>query len=141
MRRTVVAVFIALVVAGFGLLAWYLTGYMPGTFFRDQNGFPHGTGWTYYYYESGELMLEEKYVAGKGQCSRWFRPDGSVVAETNWVDESGVGYYLREDGSIRARMLYVNGVAHGTAVYFDTDGSVTRRVMFHEGHEVGDDAP
>ncbi len=135
MRRIVAAVSIALVVMGFGLLAWYLSGYMPGTFFRDENGNPYGTGWTYYYYESGELMLEEKFVAGKGQYSRWFRPDGSVVAETNWVDESGVGYYLREYGSIRARMLYVYGLAHGTAVYFDTDGSVIREVMFHEGHE------
>jgi len=141
MRRIVAAVSIALVVMGFGLLAWYLSGYMPGTFSRDKNGVPYGTGWTYYYYESGELMLEEKFVAGKGQYSRWFRPDGSVVAETNWVDESGVGYYLHEDGSIRARMLYVNGLAHGTAVYFDTDGSVIREVMFHEGHEALPEAP
>lgn len=73
MRRTVVAVCIGLVLVGFSLLGWYLTGYMPGTYFRDQNGVPYGTGWAYYYYESGEVMLEEKYVAGKGQYSRLLR--------------------------------------------------------------------
>ncbi len=56
-------------------------------------------------------------------------------------DESGLGYYRREDGSIRARMLYVNGLAHGTAVYFDADGSVIREVMFREGVQVSNDAP
>jgi len=58
---------------GFSLLGWYLTGYMPGTYFRDQDGVRYGTGWAYYYYESGEVMLEEKYVAGKGQYSRLLR--------------------------------------------------------------------
>ena len=141
MRRTFVAVTTALVGVGFGLIAWYFSGYMPGTYHRDENGFAHGTGWAYYYYDTGDLMLEEKYVAGKGQYSRWFRPDGSVVAETHWEDESGVGYYLRQDGSIRARMQYVNGFAHGTAVYFDKDGSVIREAVFREGVEVSDDAP
>ena len=114
---------------------------MPGTYHRDEHGFAHGTGWAYYYYDTGDLMLEEKYVAGKGRYSRWFRPDGSVVAETNWEGESGVGYYLRQDGSIRAKMQYVNGLAHGTAAYFEKDGSVISEASFREGVEVSDDAP
>ena len=142
MERSTKAVVICAIVAGVGVVAaigisiWYVSGYMPGTFYRDENGVPHGTGWQRYWYESGGLKLEEYFVAGKPEKSRWLRPDGSLVAETDWDNGSGIGYYLREDGSIRARIEYVKGVAHGKGVYYNEDGSVNREVEFVSGKEV-----
>lgn len=118
------------VLTAIGLLAWRWSGHMPNTLRFDENGFPHGTGWQRSHYKSGALKLEEYYVAGQLELSRWFRPDGSLVAETDWQDECGVGYYLREDGSIKCRMEYVNGYADGTAVYYDEEGAETHRVEF-----------
>ncbi|MHC4618081.1 MAG: toxin-antitoxin system YwqK family antitoxin [Planctomycetota bacterium] len=109
---------------------------MPGTLYFDEEGFPHGTGSREYFYESGVLKLKERYINGRLYRSVWFRPDGKVVATTNWKDETGVGYYLREDGSIRVKMHYVNGFAHGQATYYREDGLVERYAEFRNGVEV-----
>ena len=49
-------------------------------------------------------------------------PGGTLVQETHWADGRGEGIYLREDGSIRTRMCYVNGVAEGEAKEYDEAG-------------------
>jgi antitoxin component YwqK of YwqJK toxin-antitoxin module len=115
----------------------------PGTLRFDRNGFPHGTGTNKYYYKTGPLMLEERYRAGFLYQGTWHRPDGSVVA-TATVDRKNGGpwYYLREDGTIRARMEHRYDpktdvcVAHGTAVYYNPDGSVERKVEYRDGSPV-----
>ncbi len=71
-----------------------------GTFARDENGFPSGTGWQAYLYPTGQVKLREAYVEGVLQRSIWYRPDGSIVATTDWQRGSGTGYELRDDGSI-----------------------------------------
>ena len=126
---TAIAVF--LVVFG-----WFCWGYVLGTLYFDKNGEPHGTGIRKYFYTAGALKLKEHYLNGKLSKSIWFKPDGSIVATTDWESESGIGYYLRDDGSIRVKMEYVNGVAHGQATYYRDDGSVERYVEFRNGVEV-----
>lgn len=132
---TVLGVIIVLaVITAVGL---FLTGHMPDTLYRDENGLMHGTGWERYHYASGAVKLEEYYTMGRLDISRWLHPDGSVVAETHWRDGVGVGYSLREDGSIRVAIEYQNYLAHGRAVYYNEDGVTIDRVTeFREGKEV-----
>jgi hypothetical protein len=116
---------------------YYLSGYIPGTLFTDKNGFLHGTGWKRFYYESGPLMLEEHYRNGMVRLSRWYRPDGSQIAETRWDHGNGVGYYLRQDGTIRTKMEYRDGFVNGPATYYREDGIIVeRRVEFQDGQPI-----
>ncbi len=110
-----------LVVAGIAAILFWDA--IPGTFFRDSNGFPHGTGRAMYKYRAGGIQLVEDYSRGKLVRSEWFKPDGASIHVTNWNKESGVGLYLREDGSIRKRMFYVAGVADGPVIYYAEDGT------------------
>ena len=110
--------------------------YLPGTFHQDKDGFPHGTGVAEYSYDAGPLKLKERYLAGKLIKSIWYRPDGTVIAATKWENASGTGYYLREDGSVKTRMEYVNGVAHGTATYYREDGTIEKEVEYYQGQPV-----
>jgi len=135
MRRIILIVGVCPILVPVAATAWYFSGYMPGTFHRDEKGFPHGTGWARYHYDAGPLMLEEYRVAGKITKATWYRPDGSVVASEAYEDQSGTGYYLRQDGSIKVKMNYVKGAAHGEAVYFNEDGSVKRVAEFRHGTE------
>lgn len=99
----------------------------------DKQGVAHGTGERSYHYKTGATKLQEEYVDGMLVRSRWFKPDGAFVQETKWVDGTGEGIYLREDGSIRIRMPYVNGVAEGVATHYDEAGNVTKQVVYRQG--------
>ena len=134
MKRTLLTTVAVLVLAAFGLL---VTGYMPGTIRRDSSGFMHGSGWWRYHYDSGALKLEERYRAGRLSLSRWFRPDGSLIAETRWRKGDGVGYFLRDDGSVRSKMEFRNEKAHGQAVYYRDDGVTVDYVAeFRDGQKM-----
>lgn len=90
---------------GFGLvLNWDA---IPGTFYKDRNGFPHGTGTTEYKYDDGSLMLKEWYYRGLIYKATWFKPDGTELATETFDKKSGgVGYYLRQDGTIRSKHTF-----------------------------------
>ena len=103
----------------------------------DAQGAAHGTGARVYTYKSGAVQLREDYVDGKLVRSRWFKPDGSLVQQTNWDDGNGEGIYLREDGSIRRRMQYANGLADGPALEYDTAGNVVNVVQYRAGKPAG----
>lgn len=115
------------------VLAVLAVGCSTGQLVFDTDGFPHGTGWRECRYESGQLMLREYYEDGQLERSLWFRPDGSLIREEDWVDGSGTGIYLREDGTVRTAMPYGNGVAHGMAIHYARDGTVTEVVEFVRG--------
>jgi antitoxin component YwqK of YwqJK toxin-antitoxin module len=136
-RRNKAIVIIACSVALLATLIWYCWGYIPGTLYFDKNGEPHGTGIKKYFYTSGALKLEDHYLNGKLSKSIWFKPDGAIVATTKWDNGSGIGYYLRDDGSVRVQMEYIGGAAQGKAIYYREDGSVDKYVEFHNGAEVG----
>ena len=121
------------------LLGW---DYLPGTFRLDKDGFPHGTGAARYFYSTGELQIEEQYRNGLITKATWYRRDKSVIDSCTYDKErGGIGYYLRDDGTIRVRMQYKydpanrSYVADGVAEYYNPDGSVSHRAMFREGHE------
>lgn len=107
----------------------------------DAQGAAHGSGEKVYNYKSGATKLREEYADGKLVRSRWYRPDGTLVQETKWVNGTGDGIYLREDGSVRARMSYVNGVAEGEAKEYDEAGKVTKVVRYHSGRRVSESEP
>jgi hypothetical protein len=130
------------VVAVLCALAFYWE-YLPGTLHFDRNGFPHGSGTKYWYYESGALMIEEHYRAGVTTRSTWYKPTGEVIATTIWKkDQVNTGYFLYQDGSIRTKMeavydpevrLYVAD-ENGDRIDYAPDGTVERE--FREGKEV-----
>lgn len=140
MRKSTFRVIIVLaIVLPVSLLIWYVSGYMPGTLRYDSSGIALGTGTQQYYYESGALKLEDRYVAGELVEQTWYKPDGSVLANEHYVDGCGTGYYLRDDGSIAAKMTYVNGIAEGPATYYTEDGKIDRVVKFVNGREQSGD--
>jgi len=106
----------------------------PLTF--DEHGQAHGTGEKTYHYDTGEVMLRDQYVDGQLEYSRWYAPDGSLIEETDWVDGAGEGIYLRQDGSIRLRMNYINDLAEGPATFYDEDGNVTKVVEYKDGRPI-----
>lgn len=118
--------------------AWlYIRGYAPGSIRQQPNGEYFGTGEVVYRYANGAVKVSDRYLAGKLQRSIWHRPDGSMIAETRWGPGENVGYYLRDDGTIRVKMRYRGEVAHGKALYFKEDGvTVDREQEFREGKEV-----
>ena len=116
------------------LLALCACSAQPLTF--DENGFPHGTGVKQYNYDAGPLMLEENYQSGKLVQSIWYRPDGTVIRQEEWENGSGTGIYLRQDGTIRAALPYVNGVAHGIGVDYDEMGHATNTVEYKRGQKI-----
>ena len=101
----------------------------------DANGTPHGTGERVYKYPSGAAKLREEYKRGKLVRSRWFKPDGTLVQVTDWIDGSGEGIYLRDDGSIRERVTYIHGIAEGPGTKFDEAGNATS-VFYHAGQQL-----
>lgn len=102
---------------------------IPGTYHKNENGFPRGTGVAEYRYDNGSLMLREWYYRGLIYRSTWFTPDGREIATETFTKASGgVGYYLRQDGTIRSKYTYeympdinMNGNVGGQ-VYYDTAG-------------------
>jgi hypothetical protein len=123
-------------IAGIGVIVAVKTGSgrVPEPFWRDDSGNAHGTGTKDYKYRSGQLMLRERYVRGKQVKSEWFKPDGTLIQTTDWTfPETGEGIYLRQDGTIKARMNYVNGIADGEAIYYNEDGAVERRQTYRNG--------
>lgn len=123
------------VIAVLGIGVWIFPS-IPGTFGRDADGTAHGTGRVTYRYRTGAVKLQEDYRRGKMIRSEWFKPDGMSILVTEWKDESGVGLYLREDGTIKTRMTYVNRLADGVATYYAPDGSVVGEAVFAGGARV-----
>ncbi len=119
------------------LIVWLMSGYIPNTLYFDSNGVAHGSGTRQYFYESGALMLADRYVAGQLIEETWYKPDGTIIANERFKDGCGTGYYLREDGSIRVKMTYMNGMAHGPATYYTESGEIDKVVSFVNGQVSG----
>ena len=101
---------------------------IPGTFHKTPNGFPRGTGTTEYKYDNGALLVREWYYRGLIYKSTWFKPDGTEIAtETYSKKTGGVGYFLRQDGTIHATHTWeydpeFNAYSSGSVVYHDKSG-------------------
>lgn len=108
----------------------------PLTF--NEQGQARGTGTKIYRYDSGEVMLREHYNDGRCVLSQWYTPGGQLIQDTHWINGTGEGIYLRQDGTVRIRMSYVNELAEGPAVYYDENGNVVKRVVFRDGQPIDD---
>lgn len=129
MRYSLKSLFIVATVAAL-LLALFLNwDALPGTYYKDSRGFPQGTGQAEYRYDDGALMLREWYYRGLIYRATWFTPDGREIAtETFDKETGGVGYYLRQDGTIRSKYTYEyvpEDNVYGSAqfpLFFDRNG-------------------
>jgi antitoxin component YwqK of YwqJK toxin-antitoxin module len=135
-------VLVAICGVAFGV--WINWEYIPGTFYFDANGLPQGTGTTTYDYDSGQLMLKERYFGGLIYRATWYRPDGTEIATEEFNRKTGgIGYYLRQDGSIKSKCTYTYSpsdhmyVANGDVTFYNADGSIERTVRYEDGREVG----
>jgi antitoxin component YwqK of YwqJK toxin-antitoxin module len=133
---------IAAGVAGAGLIAAAVMQSRPprpdpsGPLYFDAQGKAHGTGAVEYRYQNRAVKLSDQIVDGKLVRSEWFKPDGTSIMVTNWVDGSGEGIYVREDGSVRVKMTYVHEIAEGPATYYAPDGRVLGEAVFKGGQRV-----
>jgi antitoxin component YwqK of YwqJK toxin-antitoxin module len=115
--------------------------YVPGSFWIDRNGFPHGTGIAHYFYKSGALMCEDHYFAGDPTRFIWYRPDGAVIADVTVPKKSEpfVGYYLYENGNVRVKLTYRYSdeenlwMADGRCERFDQDGKLISIERYEDG--------
>ena len=102
--RTLLAV---ITIVAVSLAAFSYWDAIPGTFHKTPNGFPRGTGSAEYRYDDGSLMLREWFYRGLPYQSTWFTPGGAEVATESFTKQTGgVGYYLRQDGTIRSKHTY-----------------------------------
>ena len=88
-------------------------------------------------------MLKEWYRGGLIYRAAWYHPDGIEVATTEYDKKTGgVGYYLRQDGSIKSKHTYAySPIDHGyladaQATFFGVDGTVEKIVKYENGVEV-----
>ncbi|MEM1354069.1 MAG: hypothetical protein AAGH88_04210 [Planctomycetota bacterium] len=105
----------------------------PDAMSFDASDLPNGTGERVFTYENGAIMLREDYVAGTLERSRWFKPNGELIQQTDWVNGGGEGLFLNQDGSIRIRMPFKNGLAHGPAVFYNSSGGIAEVVFYENG--------
>ncbi len=103
----------------------------------DEDGKPI-QGEKVYHYDSGKVMLSEEYQNGMLLKSRWISPDGDVIRVTDWQEGSGVGVYLRQDGTIRVIQTYADGIAEGLTAYLDEHGKLIKLVEFKGGQPVAE---
>jgi hypothetical protein len=139
-RFSLRTVFVLVTLLATSLGLWSNWDYIPGTIRVDDNGYSHGTGTLRYFYEKGTPRITEHYRNGILTHSTWYRPDGSVVASSEFdVRSGGVGYYLYSNGNIRVKMTYHFSpverlfIADGPATYYHVDGSIERTVEFRDG--------
>src|SRR5256885_15406142 len=83
------------------LALWQWRGYLPGTFNRDANGFPHGTGVEEFNYEPGQLHSRWWHRDGIPVRVAWYRPVGSVIADIKMgITMGGEHLCISADGSV-----------------------------------------
>ena len=103
----------------------------------DEDGKPI-QGEKVYHYDSGKVMLSEEYRNGMLLTSRWMSPDGNVIRVTDWQEGSGVGIFLRQDGTIRVIQTYADGIAEGLTAFLDEHGKLIKLVEFKGGQPVAE---
>ncbi len=135
-RSTLIAVasIVTVIVA-----AYFIVPRIPGTL-RIQGGKAWGTGTRTYYYKRPPkpVQLIEYYHAGTLTRSEWFDLQGKLVWSLDWKDGDGWGVYMRQDGTIRIKVLYDNGVndnSPGTKIYLDPSGNEVSKEQFDEGEK------
>lgn len=140
MKYRLRTLFVLTTVVGVLLSLWYWREYLPGTFYRDSSGFPHGTGIEREFYNSGELKGQDWYRAGILTRAVRYRPDGSLVADSTFdTKNGGTSVFLREDGSIKQKTQYRFDpqermfFAHGKATVYNEDGTVSETIEYRNG--------
>jgi len=94
--------------------------------------------WTFYY-ENGQIKLEENYkddkLDGKGI---WYYENGQIQLEKNYKDgkEDGISTFYRENGQIRKESNYKDGKKSGKWIWYYENGQIRKESNYKDGKEV-----
>ena len=143
MRYRLRTLFLITTVIALLLGLWCWRDYLPGTFHRDANGFPHGTGVEEFHYQSGQLQSRMWHRAGIPTRAVWYRPDGTVIADVKMDTKTGGdNLYLREDGSIERRIPFKYDpherefFAEGQATHYGEKGNIIGTSEYRHGVKI-----
>ena len=112
--------------------------YRSVPFYRDEDGFPHGTGVEQVSYSSGAPKIVTLFRRGQHVTTTWYLPDGSEAFITEWHDGQGLWYWFDDVGVLKQSCNMKNGYAEGVLSYYNPDGSIAKKVLMEEGVEVDD---
>lgn len=120
--------------------AYFIVPRIPGTLRMQGGGKAWGTGTRTYYYKCPPkpIQLIEYYHAGTFTRSEWFDLQGNLVWSVDWKDGDGWGVYMRQDGTIRIKVLYDNGVNDNSPeskIYLDPSGNEVSKERYDEGEK------
>ena len=141
--RTIFAAVLLIAIVCAVVVNW---DYIPGTYYRDNKGISHGTGWTFDYYKSGEVKVKQYWRGGEPHEFTWYKPDGTVFATSKFHRHGlNVSYFLRDDGSMSSMLVgtlepTTSIVTRGTITYFRPDGSIEKVEQYQDGDVVKTDA-
>ena len=110
--------------------------YCNVSFYRNDQGDPKGTGAEVFRYPDGNVKAITEYQCGEPTVSTWYKRDGSVFEVTKWDNNKGMWYFLRDDGTLKAKCMSVDDLMHGTMTYYDRSGNVTATAIMRRGEEV-----
>lgn len=100
------------------------------------SGMISGTGSEVLKYENGATKQVHTYSRGRHVRSQWFRPDGTLIEETDWTAGPGDAIYLREDGSVKSRTVFFDDVAWGPSLRYDEHGAIEHVDFFVNGQRI-----
>ncbi|MFT5123812.1 MAG: antitoxin component YwqK of YwqJK toxin-antitoxin module [Verrucomicrobiales bacterium] len=98
------------------------------------------TGSVKEFYPSGQLKREIPYLSGlRDGVLQVFAPEGELAHSTAWTKGSGIDFQVDDQGRLRERSVYTDGLMNGLHEVYDEAGQDTRRWVYRNGwrHEPG----
>ncbi len=92
------------------------------------------------YYDSGQLVYEQRYVNGKIDGAEvGFHRNGAKAYEISHAAGKSVGRWVHwyPNGKMQSEQTYVNGALEGTSMNWREDGSKSTRMDCRAGKETG----
>ena len=117
---------------------YYHSGQLKSqVFFRNDHRYGR---WTWYY-ENGQLRLEENFVDGllEGPNLRFYE-NGQLRSEQFYQNDRyhGAAEYYYESGQLERKGNYMNGKANGTWISYFEDGVISSKMYYRNGLEEGE---
>ena len=90
------------------------------------------------WYENKQLKSEIPYKNGlhEGWCSHW-NSDGKLVGKYLMKDGAGEKVIFDNEGILKRRKSYINGMAHGSAMGFSENGNPSYWITYDKGGTEG----
>ena len=90
-----------------------------------------------FYDEEGKIILEINYEAGKKNGFR-ITYQGDEVSKENFVNDTkeGPSFILFENGSVKMKIPFINGLEEGMAREYNLDGIIIQLILYKKGYVV-----